>query len=117
VAIEPSDEDASGYSFPQKPSELRELSDDEFHKLWRKIAFANKWTYDRIVEFELTIRLTKSLEDFKRVRPRLQLGDRPHSDARRPDDRDRRSHGRSRCVDGSARLVRREATDKSWLHA
>jgi hypothetical protein len=70
VAIEPSDEDASGYSFPQKPSELRELSDDEFHKLWRKIAFANKWTYDRIVEFELTIRLTKSLEDFKRASDR-----------------------------------------------
>jgi hypothetical protein len=61
----PSDPDDLSYVTPEKPSELTALTDEELFRLLRKIAFANKWSFDGKVQFEATSRLIEALKDFK----------------------------------------------------
>ncbi len=64
------DEDNLGFSFPDVPSQLRGLPNDAFFRLWRKLAFAGKYPFDRMVEHELRTRMIVSMTDFKKASDR-----------------------------------------------
>jgi hypothetical protein len=59
------DEDNLGAVPPSKPSELRAMPDEELFRFYRKLAFSNRYPFDRMVELELTMRLIMALESFK----------------------------------------------------
>lgn len=63
-------EDEMGYTFPSKPSELRNLSNERLFRLWRKIAYENKHPFDRMVEHEMNTRLIVALSTFKKAADR-----------------------------------------------
>jgi hypothetical protein len=58
-------ENELGHTFPSKPSELRDMADGELFETWRKMAYANRYPFDRMVEQEMTSRLVAALKDFK----------------------------------------------------
>jgi hypothetical protein len=62
---DPNDPDDFAYNVPDKPSQLTSLTDEELFRLLRKVAFANRWSFDTKVQFEATSRLIGALEDFK----------------------------------------------------
>jgi hypothetical protein len=64
------DENDLGFSFPSKPSELRQTSDEELATVYRRMAYANRHPFDRMVEQELSIRLMAALVGFKRASDR-----------------------------------------------
>lgn len=62
----PQDPDDLSYNTPDRPSELTSLTDEELFRLLRKVAFANRWSFDAKVQFEATARLISALRGFKR---------------------------------------------------
>ena len=60
------DEDYLNQSFPNKPSELRQLTNDELFRAWRRLLYSSGASHDRMVEHELTTRLIVALGDFKK---------------------------------------------------
>lgn len=58
-------EDDFEHTFPSKPSELRGLSDNKLFETWRKMAYANRLAFGRMVEQEMTTRLIVALKGFK----------------------------------------------------
>jgi hypothetical protein len=65
-----SGEDDSGFTFPDKPSALRAMPDDELFRTYRRMAYANRYPFDRMVEQELSIRLVSALVGFRRASDR-----------------------------------------------
>lgn len=63
-------EDNLGFNFPSKPSELRLISDEALATTYRRMAYANRYPFDRMVEQELSIRLAAALVGFKRASDR-----------------------------------------------
>ena len=59
------DEDDLGFIAPNKPSELRALSNDELATGYRKLAFGGRYPFDRMFEMEAEFRLISSLADAK----------------------------------------------------
>lgn len=49
------DEDDLGHRFPGKPSELRTIGDDELFRELRRMAYANRWPFDRMAEHEMKL--------------------------------------------------------------
>jgi hypothetical protein len=65
MAPQADDPDDLTYVMPDKPSQLTALTDDDLFRLLRKVAFANKWSFDAKVQFEATGRLIAALKEFK----------------------------------------------------
>lgn len=63
------DEDDPNYSWPTKPSALRQMSDDEFFKLSRQVTITGSFAMQ--AQQELTIRLIHSMQAFKRSSERV----------------------------------------------
>ena len=59
-------EDDLTLNFPAKPSELRALTNEQLATLYRKLAYANKYPFDTMVERELAVRLVDALVAFKK---------------------------------------------------
>jgi hypothetical protein len=64
------DEDDLGFTFPDKPSELRSIPDDELAETYRKSAFANRHPFSAMIEREMSFRLIAALKDFKKAADR-----------------------------------------------
>jgi hypothetical protein len=64
--LRPESEDDLGFRAPDEPSELRQLSDEELFRFWRKLAFGGSFPVDRMVEHEMAGRLILALKDFNR---------------------------------------------------
>jgi hypothetical protein len=69
-ATDTPDEDDLSFDFPSKPSELRQTSDEELATVYRRMAYANRYPFDRMAEQELSIRLMAALGGFKRTSDR-----------------------------------------------
>lgn len=63
-------EDDLNFTFPDTPSGLRGMSDDDLAKLFRKFSYANAYTPFNKVEHELSFRLLASLHEFRRAADR-----------------------------------------------
>jgi hypothetical protein len=59
------DEDSPRYVKPTRPSEIRQMSDDELMHLYRKQAFANLHPFSSMLEYELQSRVIAALKSFK----------------------------------------------------
>jgi len=58
-------DDDLGYVMPTRPSELRDMPDDDVFAMLRKIAFASAWDDSAKVQFEAMARSTKALREFR----------------------------------------------------
>jgi hypothetical protein len=66
-------EDELGFSFPSKPSELRELPLTDLATTYRRLAYSSKHPFDAMVERELSIRLVAALIGFKKASDRASI--------------------------------------------
>ena len=64
------DEDDLGFVPPAKPSELRNLSDEDLATDYRKLAFGGHYPFDRMFEMEVEFRLIEALSAAKRAADR-----------------------------------------------
>jgi hypothetical protein len=67
------EDDVANFLTPNRPSQLRALTDDELFRMLHKVAFANDWKIDTKIQFEATARLIAALKDFKRSSDRAAL--------------------------------------------
>jgi len=59
------DEDDFSFLIPTRPSELRQMSDDELMRNYRKSAIANRHPFSSMLEYELQARVIAALKSFK----------------------------------------------------
>jgi hypothetical protein len=64
--VDMSNEDDLGFTFPNKPSELRRMPDEELAVLYRKLASGSQHPFDTRIERELSFGLLAALIGFKK---------------------------------------------------
>jgi hypothetical protein len=64
------DEDNLNFTTPHRPSELRQISNEELFMLWRKIAFANMHQWSSRIQNEMNERLIIALNDHAKASAR-----------------------------------------------
>jgi hypothetical protein len=67
------EEDGPFPGFPAKPSELRQIPDNDLAVLYRKLVYSGRHTYDSVIERELSIRLMAALVGLRRASNRASL--------------------------------------------